>query len=46
MALVLAVGFVWAAELFNTGIEKIMDFISKKQHPNIKFIKDISAAAV
>ena len=44
--LTLASGFVWVAELFNTAIEKIMDFISVQQHPEIKFIKDISAAAV
>ena len=46
IALVLAIGFVWVAELFNTAIEKIMDFISAEQDPNIKFIKDLSAAAV
>ncbi|MEP6700741.1 MAG: diacylglycerol kinase, partial [Bacteroidota bacterium] len=45
-ALVLCIGFVWVAELFNTVIEKIMDFISKEEHPQIKFIKDMSAAAV
>lgn len=46
IALILAIGFVWVAELFNTAIEKIMDFISEEQQPQIKFIKDISAAAV
>jgi diacylglycerol kinase (ATP) len=46
IALILAMGFVWMAELFNTVIEKIMDFISIEQHPKIKFIKDLSAAAV
>ena len=46
IALVFAVGFVWVAELFNTAIEKIMDFISEEQHPKIRVIKDISAAAV
>lgn len=44
--LAVAVGMVWAAELFNTVIEKIMDFISTAQHPQIKYIKDLSAAAV
>lgn len=44
--LVLATGFVWVAEIFNTAIEKIMDFISDEKRPQIKFIKDISAAAV
>ena len=44
--LALTIGFVWIAELFNTAIEKIMDFISEKQQTEIKNIKDISAAAV
>ena len=46
MALVIAAGLVWIAELFNTAIEKIMDFISVEKNPQIKFIKDLSAAAV
>lgn len=44
--LVFAVGFVWVAELFNTCIEKIMDFISTERHPKIQLIKDMSAGAV
>jgi diacylglycerol kinase (ATP) len=44
--IVLATGFVWAAELFNTAIEKTADFITTKNHPEIKFIKDVAAAAV
>ena len=46
IALIFAISLVWVAELFNTAIEKIMDFISAEQRPNIKFIKDLSAAAV
>ncbi len=46
LALVIVSGLVWTAELLNTAIEKIMDFISVKEHPDIKFIKDISAGAV
>ncbi len=46
VALALAVGFVWTAELFNTAIEKIMDFISIEKKPAIKYIKDLAAAAV
>ena len=46
IALTCAVGFVWISELFNTAIEKIMDFISGERNPKIKLIKDISAAAV
>lgn len=44
--LTFSVGFVWAAELFNTAIEKTMDFISKEKQAPIKYIKDLSAAAV
>jgi len=46
IAIALAIGFVWAAELFNTAIEKLADLVSKEYHPEIKFIKDVSAAAV
>ncbi|HKB45826.1 MAG TPA: diacylglycerol kinase family protein [Chitinophagaceae bacterium] len=46
IALTFAIGFVWTAELFNTAIEKIMDFVSMEQDPKIRFIKDLSAAAV
>lgn len=46
IAIALAIGFVWAAELFNTAVEKLADLVSKDPHPEIKFIKDISAAAV
>ena len=46
IVLTLAMGFVWSAEIFNTAIEKMMDFISTKKNSKIKFIKDVSAAAV
>ncbi len=41
-----AIGFVWVTEMFNTCIEKAMDFISTEKHPEIKTIKDIAAGAV
>ena len=44
--LVFCIGSVWVAEIFNTAIEKALDFISSEKHPQIKFIKDLSAAAV
>jgi len=43
---VIAIGLVWMAELFNTAIEKLCDMVCPEQHPQIKFIKDVSAAAV
>ena len=42
----ITIGSVWAAELFNTAIEKIMDHLSPEKSEAVKFIKDISAAAV
>lgn len=44
--IVIAIGGVWTAELFNTAIEKIMDHLSPQKSQEVKFIKDISAAAV
>jgi diacylglycerol kinase (ATP) len=44
--IVFAAGLVWMAELFNTAIEQLCDMVCPQQHPQIKFIKDVSAAAV
>lgn len=41
-----AMAAVWTSELFNTAIEKTIDFVSIEQHPQIKLIKDVAAAAV
>lgn len=46
IALIIVAALVWMAELFNTAIEKSIDFISTELHPQIKMIKDLSAAAV
>ncbi|HXB43525.1 MAG TPA: diacylglycerol kinase family protein [Puia sp.] len=46
LLITIAVGLVWTTEMFNTCIEKTMDFISMETHPEIKSIKDISAGAV
>jgi diacylglycerol kinase (ATP) len=46
LALIFAVGFVWVAEMFNTCIERVMDFVSDQRHAEIKFIKDLAAGAV
>jgi len=46
IALVIVTGFVWVAELFNTVVEKIMDFISSQRNPDIKIIKDLAAGGV
>ena len=46
IALLIVIAFVWMAELFNTALEKTMDFISTEKHPQIKLVKDLAAAAV
>ena len=42
----IVIGLVWMAELFNTAIEQLCDIVSPQQNARIKYIKDISAAAV
>jgi len=44
--ILLAVGFVIVCELFNTGIEMIVDIIVDVYHPKAKIIKDAAAGAV
>jgi len=44
--LLLTVGLVWTAEIFNTAVEIAVDVISPDYDPKAKIIKDISAGAV
>ena len=46
IAVIFAIGFVFAMELINSAIENMADFISLEKHDNIRKIKDLSAAAV
>lgn len=46
IALVFAIGFVIAVEIFNSVVENIADFIHPGKHDMIKKIKDLSAAGV
>ena len=39
-------GLVISAELFNTALEKTLDYINEEHDEKIKFIKDASAGAV
>ena len=39
-------GIVISAEIFNTALERAMDYINDDYDEDIKFIKDTSAAAV
>jgi diacylglycerol kinase (ATP) len=40
------IGVVFAAEMFNTAIENLVDYISLERHPMAGKIKDLSASAV
>jgi diacylglycerol kinase (ATP) len=46
ISLVVVTGFVWVAEIFNTVVERIMDFISTEKNAKIEFIKDLAAGGV
>jgi len=46
IALIIVMGFVWVAEIFNTVVERVMDFISTKRNSKIEFIKDLAAGGV
>ena len=41
-----ATALVLMAELFNSAVEALCDFIETRENPTIKVIKDISASAV
>lgn len=43
---VLCIGAVFGIELINTSIEQLCNHVTAEEHPSIKRIKDISAAAV
>lgn len=40
------IGLVWAAETFNTAIEKLVDLVSPEFNPKAGIVKDIAAGAV
>ncbi len=44
--IVAMIGLVWMAELFNTAIEALCDMVHPGRHPQVKLIKDVSAAAI
>ena len=43
--IILATGFALCAELFNTALEALCDFVEKEHNEKIQRIKDIAAAA-
>jgi diacylglycerol kinase (ATP) len=40
------IGLVWAAETFNTALEKLVDMVSPEYHPLAGKVKDMAAGAV
>ena len=46
IALSLVTGLVWIAEMFNTCLEKLIDFMTTEKRPELGFIKDMAAGAV
>jgi diacylglycerol kinase (ATP) len=46
MVIIVQIALVWAAEAFNTSLEKLADLVSPDYHPTIKIVKDTAAAAV
>ena len=40
------IGMVYTAEIFNTAIEKMMDHLHPDHHPAVGHIKDLAAGAV
>ncbi|HPO59382.1 MAG TPA: diacylglycerol kinase family protein [Anaerolineaceae bacterium] len=45
-AIIFAVGLVWVAELVNTAVESVLDYLNPPIHPLVKAAKDVSAGAV
>ena len=46
VAVALAVGAVWSAELMNTAVEAIVNLVSPEYHPLAGRAKDVAAGAV
>jgi diacylglycerol kinase len=46
VVLTLAVGAVWTAELLNSAIELLCDYVQPERHQAIKIVKDLAAGAV
>lgn len=46
MAVVLSIGLVWTAEALDTASEYVADLAHPDEHPAVKKLKDLAAAAV
>ena len=45
-SLLLVIGLVWTAEIFNTSMEALLDWVRPERSEQARIIKDICAAAV
>ncbi|WP_316761467.1 diacylglycerol kinase family protein [Pedobacter aquatilis] len=46
IAIISAIAIVFAAEIFNSAIEKLADVVTSEINPQIKIVKDLAAAGV
>ena len=46
VSLMLVIGLVWMAEVFNTAVELLVDLVSPQPSEMARLVKDISAGAV
>ncbi|RSL30965.1 diacylglycerol kinase family protein [Salibacterium salarium] len=46
MILIIVIGGMFALEIINTAIERVVDLITEEYHPSAELAKDIAAAAV
>jgi diacylglycerol kinase len=44
--LFIMIALVWGTEMMNSAIEKTLDFMTSRSHPEVKYIKDVMAGAV
>jgi diacylglycerol kinase (ATP) len=44
--LFIIIALVWGMEMLNSAIEKTLDFMTSRHHPEVKYIKDVMAGAV
>ncbi len=44
--ILIVIAIVWAAEAFNTAIEKLTDHLFPEYHETARFVKDVAAGAV
>jgi diacylglycerol kinase (ATP) len=42
----LVIGMVWISEMFNSCLEKLIDFLTLEKYPPLGLIKDMAAGAV